>query len=135
MEEAISIRCINILRENGFVDDEGNINFEALSKLTEAEILRLPNCGRKSLNEIKVLLSAKSMTLGAFYQKDREQQNSSWPSTRDMDIYRLRRSGLTYKKVGEKYGIGPARTSEICKKMERRMRHSQFLTNVLLGVN
>ena len=57
-ELELSIRVMNGLKSN-------NINtIEDLVKLTEGEILRTPNFGRKSLNEVKEVLSCMNLKLG-----------------------------------------------------------------------
>ena len=57
-ELELSIRVMNGLKSN-------NINtIEDLVKLTEGEILRTPNFGRKSLNEVKEVLSGMNLKLG-----------------------------------------------------------------------
>lgn len=42
---------------------------------------------------------------------------------RNWEIYQLRMtSGLTYRQIGERYGIGRERTRQICMKMARLKR-------------
>ena len=42
---------------------------------------------------------------------------------RNWEIFRLRTtSRLTYRQIGERYGIGPERTRQICVKMARLKR-------------
>ena len=57
-ELELSIRVMNGLKSNG-ID-----TIEDLVKLTEGEILRTPNFGRKSLNEVKEVLSGMNLKLG-----------------------------------------------------------------------
>ena len=57
-ELELSIRVMNGLKNNG-IDTIGD-----LVKLTEGEFLRTPNFGRKSLNEIREILSGMSLKLG-----------------------------------------------------------------------
>ena len=57
-ELELSIRVMSGLKNIG-IDTIGN-----LVKLTEGEFLRTPNFGRKSLNEIKEVLSTMSLYLG-----------------------------------------------------------------------
>ena len=57
-ELELSIRVMNGLKNDG-IDTIGD-----LVKLTEGEFLRTPNFGRKSLNEIREVLSCMSLKLG-----------------------------------------------------------------------
>ena len=57
-ELELSIRVMSGLKNNG-IDTIGD-----LVKLTEGEFLRTPNFGRKSLNEIREILSGMSLKLG-----------------------------------------------------------------------
>jgi hypothetical protein len=61
-----SMRTYNCLKSFGkYDDDEAPINTVAdLVVLTESELLRRPNFGRKSLNEIKVALQPLGLYLG-----------------------------------------------------------------------
>ena len=57
-ELELSSRVMNGLKNDG-IDTIGD-----LVKLTEGEFLRTPNFGRKSLNEIREILSGMSLKLG-----------------------------------------------------------------------
>jgi hypothetical protein len=50
----LSIRTANCLK------NEGIATYEKLARMSEAEVLRIPNFGRKSLNELKEALLARS---------------------------------------------------------------------------
>jgi DNA-directed RNA polymerase subunit alpha len=46
------------------VESENIFYIGALNQRTESELLKTPNLGRKSLNEIKEVLAARGLTLG-----------------------------------------------------------------------
>jgi DNA-directed RNA polymerase subunit alpha len=52
----VSIRAFNCLQ------NEGIKTYEELAARSQAEILRLPNMGRKALNELKELLHARGLS-------------------------------------------------------------------------
>ena len=65
-ELELSIRVMSGLKNNG-ID-----TIRDLVKLTEGEFLRIPNFGRKSLNEIREVLSGMSLELGMKEEPEKE---------------------------------------------------------------
>jgi DNA-directed RNA polymerase subunit alpha len=55
--DALSIRTANCLK------NEGIATYEKLARMSASELLRIPNFGRRSLNEMKEALLARGLKL------------------------------------------------------------------------
>ena len=66
-----------------------------LIQRTETELLKTPNLGRKSLNEIKEVLASRGLTLGARLE--------NWPPARPRQAIRRRRGSLQRSRCTRQY--------------------------------
>lgn len=128
----ISTRAYNVLMSNGFiVKAEGDlieIDLKKLAKLSEAELLRLNNCGRRTLNEIKNLLFDNGLTLtGSHFEFP-----SAWPPDRDIWIFRMRELGYTFGEVGEVFAMTAEKTAEIYRSVKELMDESLLFTKYVV---
>jgi ribosomal protein L17 len=73
-ELELSVRSANCLKNDNIV------YIGDLIQKTEAEMLRTPNFGRKSLNEIKEVLAQMGLHLGMDIPTGRRRTSRSWPS-------------------------------------------------------
>jgi hypothetical protein len=73
-ELELSVRSANCLKNDNIV------YIGDLIQKTEAEMLRTPNFGRKSLNEIKEVLAQMGLHLGMEVPAGRRRTSKSWPS-------------------------------------------------------
>ena len=72
-ELELSVRSANCLKNDNIV------YIGDLVQKTEAEMLRTPNFGRKSLNEIKEVLSQMGLHLGMEIPTGRPRTSRKWP--------------------------------------------------------
>jgi DNA-directed RNA polymerase subunit alpha len=75
-ELELSVRSANCLKNDNIV------YIGDLVQKTEAEMLRTPNFGRKSLNEIKEVLSSMGLHLGMDIPAGRRRTSKKWPRRR-----------------------------------------------------
>ena len=70
---ALSVRTINCLKSEGVPeDDNGNFDLSWIAKnLTQADLLRINNFGRKSLNELLAYMSERGFPLIPWNERDR----------------------------------------------------------------
>jgi len=86
---ALSVRALNCL------SNEGIETLRQLEEYTEAELLRVPNFGRKSLNEIAALCKREGVQLGIrsnerWQRRVREQENQIMMKATDDDATQAR---------------------------------------------
>ena len=73
-ELELSVRSANCLKNDNIV------YIGDLVQKTEQEMLRTPNFGRKSLNEIKEVLASMGLSLGMEVPAGRRRTSKTWPS-------------------------------------------------------
>ena len=81
-ELELSVRSANCLKNDNIV------YIGDLIQKTEAEMLRTPNFGRKSLNEIKEVLAQMGLHLGMDVPTGRPRTSTIWPSATKITIDR-----------------------------------------------
>ena len=81
-ELELSVRSANCLKNDNIV------YIGDLIQKTEAEMLRTPNFGRKSLNEIKEVLAQMGLHLGMDVARGRLRTSTIWPSATKITIKR-----------------------------------------------
>lgn len=59
----MEFRTLSVLMQNGFIDPVIGVQLNKIATQTKADLLKLPNCGRKTLNEIKEILKENGLTL------------------------------------------------------------------------
>lgn len=103
----MSVRTFHVLQANGLVDPVYGINFDELSKMTESELLRIRECGKKTCNEIKEILKQEGLSL----KKDVHKLQGPWPSDRDIYIYHMREAGYNFSEIAQIFKVTPATCS------------------------
>lgn len=125
----ISVRLYKALKYLDLINEDGSLKYEECAKVPYIEFLRIPNFGQKSFNELKYLLSQRGISIVTMNQTGYQRYDYSKPIQpegklkRNVEIYHLRKAGWTYRKIADKYDIGPQRVSDICDMMERLKRH------------
>ena len=99
-ELELSVRSANCLKNDNIV------YIGDLIQKTEAEMLRTPNFGRKSLNEIKEVLAQMGLHLGMEVRTGRRRTSKSWPrGTKTSTDRKIMRHGASRRR-----GRSPGRT-------------------------
>jgi hypothetical protein len=91
-ELELSVRSANCLKNDNIV------YIGDLVQKTEAEMLRTPNFGRKSLNEIKEVLSSMGLRLGMDIPAGRRRTSKKWPRSSSRSCWAKRQ--VTPAKAG-----------------------------------
>jgi len=120
-----SIRTYGVLMRNGFIDPTTGIDLAKLSALSEAEVLRFQDCGRKTLNEIKEVLSEEGMSLSSGTSRI----PSAWPLDRDVYIYRMRELGYTFVEIASVFAMTAANAGRIHLNVKEMMDESPLFAN------
>ena len=146
----ISVRLSNCLQQiNGAINADRSLNMEILTSMSEGEMLRLPNFGRKSLNELKELLNSEDQNLNysvtnlqnksvpdakpykvrkagfEFLEDDIYcpvgiiQFQNYWIDKRDIQIYVARKSGTTWKDISKNYDLSTCGATRVYHIIER----------------
>jgi hypothetical protein len=87
-----------------------------LTKLSEKDLLRVRNLGRKSLSELKLDILAPhglSLSSKSIYESPWPNNNPYALTIREQNILNFRKEGLTLKKIGVHYGISATRVRQI----------------------
>ena len=63
------------VRSNNVLKAEGIFTIKNLVQYTERDLIRLPNMGRKSLNEIKEHLAVHNLVLGSIFEEPEKKIN------------------------------------------------------------
>lgn len=127
-ELELSIRSANALRKNNIV------YIGDLVKMTEAELLRTPYFGRRSLNEIKELLAPMGLYLGmqvagSFGRRKIEPLPDGNTLKMIGMLYWWASQGLTPTEISEKTLIPQPRVSKLCEQYRIRLRRHRPQTN------
>lgn len=105
----LSHRTKRILGENG-ID-----YLEELSLKTKNEVSQYQGMGRKSMAEILDIMSDNGIDFEKTKKTDErisfELANSKYP--RYMEAYRLRSDGMTFKKIGDHFGVSQSRAYQM----------------------
>jgi hypothetical protein len=104
----VSTRLINCLLNDGL-----NTLREA-AHLSDKELLRAPNFGRKSRNELRALLAGEPHLVVRSYTPSMMRADS-----RKLAALATRRSGKTYRQIGEEFGVSLERARQLVSAGER----------------
>lgn len=157
----MSVRLSNCLKQiDGAINADRTLNMEILTSLSEAEILRFPNFGRKSLNELKEILKLEEENLNydvtnlhnnfvpdarpyklrkagfefkdddIYYESAIVPCGTHWIDKRNIQIYIARNSGVTWKAISKKYDVGACRAAQIYEKLERVLNFGTSVSHV-----
>lgn len=157
----MSVRLSNCLKQiDGAINTDRTLNMEILTSLSEGEMLRLPNFGRKSLNELKEILKLGEQNLnydltnlqnkivpdakpykvrkaGFEFSDDDIYCESAiipcgiyWIDKRNIQIYIARNSGITWKAISIKYDVGACRAAQIYEKLDRTLNFGSNISHV-----
>lgn len=120
----ISVRLRNILKLEKLLDSDGLIKISELEKYSPLYFERRSNCGKATLKELQkaVLLQIEMEKSGSFIRTVEPNESEQ----RKIDIYKLRKSGLTLKDVGKQYGLSRERIRQICLQVERLLNHPRL---------
>jgi hypothetical protein len=118
----ISVRLWMGLKWIDAIDEQGNIRFEILEQLSEGDILRIPNFGRKSLNELKAIMadyriSGLQRTYKEFVPQisPKEQERRKNILKRNLEIVWHRSNGMKVKDIAALYGLSVGHVSILTK--------------------
>lgn len=123
----ISVRLANCLKEiDGAITPDDTLNIEKLSAMSDGEFLRIPNFGRKSLNELRELLKLERVHLNPHDPLYIKPFKLSKHHERNIQIYNMRKNGELLRVLAEKYGITKERARQIFLKIERIQKNSRY---------
>ena len=123
----VSVRLMNCLKEiDGAITSDDMLNLEKLSAMSDGEFLRIPNFGRKSLNELKELLKLERVHLNPNDPLYITPFKPSKHHERNIEIYNMRKNGELLRVLGEKHGITRERVRQIFLKIQRIQKHSRY---------
>jgi len=102
VEYSLSIRTYN-----GLCNDFGSDALLGdIAKASDAELLRLPNFGKKSLHEFREYMGVPA------YVSPRVHAQRQETLQRQKETYELKQQGLTFKKIAEKLNLSVERTRQ-----------------------
>lgn len=125
MTIAMSESLERVLVKLNMLTPSRDFNPAELGRMTEANLLRA-GMTRGSLNELKDILRAKNLLL-----KNELPRRAYIPSERNVSIYRMRKSGATFREMGESHGISTTRARQIFFKMVRMKANRPLLSELL----
>lgn len=123
----VSVRLMNCLKEiDGAINPNKSLNIEKLRNMEDGEFLRIPNFGRKSLNELREIIKLEGLHPnldGFIYIK---LSDLGGLHERNVEIYNMRKTGLTLRAVAEKYNVTKERVRQIVCKIDRIQTHPRY---------
>jgi len=123
----VSVRLMNCLKEvEGAIKPDKTLDIDKLSKMEDGEFLRIANFGRKSLNELREIIRLERLHPnldGFIYIK---LSDLGGLHERNVEIYNMRKTGLTLKAVAEMYNVTKERVRQIVCKIDRIQSHPRY---------
>lgn len=127
LREVLEVRSANALQRIGVTTADELVEYAASH--TEGDLMRLPNFGRRSLAEVKWFLGeylGGNVTLPKSRPKELPRRSLE-ARARYAAALELRRSGLTFRAVGEKMGISVERARQLVVHGEREEARTKRL--------
>lgn len=121
----LSVRALNCLK-NADIKTIGD-----LTQKTEADLLRLRGCGKRSVNEIREILIEIGLDLRVaqvvpaaigtlrYERQERRKKRTEWRINRWNEIEALRSDGTIYREIATRMGISIDRVKQIRREKKR----------------